>query len=1221
MSHRRATAKTSVVLAKLPLTAARRPLTNDATLTTRSCNRRRYSTKVIMDAEIRTIDDRYVLRQLIGKGRLSSVHLASDRQSGDKQVAVKLLDTTEPDAIKLAMFKRESTALKRLDHDNVVNLLHSAWSDEERAFYLVLEYLPYSLDGALQGRFKAQLGDVDRFRVMREIAAALAHAHSETVVHRDIKPSNILFDHSGKAFLADFGLSKILTNLTVGETLGRLWSSGYASPEQRAGGPAELPSDIYSLGAVYFELLSGRTPRPEGPTLDDVQQHIQRRGPLIRLLSLMLAPDPSQRPTASLVASQVTELVRSLEDIPQYHLILTDRAIGQVADLGYSLTADFSGARAAIIEDLGGDQSDEVYIRRDNRSENRYTLFGDSLRLSCTTPDENDALLVIGVDQPYEVTLDNQKAGAKAVRARWEPVQGWFRNDMPSASAGFAKDVLADLVVEVETHERERSVTLERQRDRRDFIQDWTSALMRQKQRIEENAPRFRYSEVEDDGTYLWFTLSNPPPDGLNWTDDQPMAVKESPQARNETLVGIFMSARGSRVQVAKERFVRRRRSGDLPTTGILTTHTGNALAQNQRQQDAVDDFRAGQMANPRLAPVITDPSQSTRRIEPDVTFYQDWLSDDKKDAVRRALASNELFLIQGPPGTGKTSVIAEIVLQILAQNPDARILLTSQSNVAVDHALGSVAAAADEAPSMVRLGLLEKIGQDGTVWTLAERAMAWREEVLARCAPVLTELVDEEGRIRATISAADRQLADGEDTRVEIEAWLEFAREISEELRGDVERYRSMPEGSGLGDEGQASRRMAMADTIIEKRRELEGYITEINRQLPETVRRDCRSNEEMLTALMRAALAPRQQISDTRDPALQLLLKVQERSRILNDWTQVVGLTADFHDLVGRASRVVAATCQYSGSRSAAIHGEDTTYDWAIIDEAGRATVPEVLIPALQADRVIMVGDEQQLPPMIDQMLTLGDTETDDSLATSLFQSLIEQGAGSDLEYTARLRTQYRMHPAIGNLISEVFYGGQLINGTTTLRARGLNWLKTPVTWLSTSPNTDRRETRRATSFANQREAEAVVDFLDKLMEKRSSDDRQMTVGVITAYSAQVDLITTRIDPNNQIRWNGLDIDVATVDSFQGRECDIVIYSTVRSNASRRIGFLSDHRRLNVALSRARQALVIVGDLNVLEHARVTSGESRFPKIIEHVRANPEECSIMDADLLQWL
>ena len=143
-----------------------------------------------------------------------------------------------------------------------------------------------------------------------------------------------------------------------------------------------------------------------------------------------------------------------------------------------------------------------------------------------------------------------------------------------------------------------------------------------------------------------------------------------------------------------------------------------------------------------------------------------------------------------------------------------------------------------------------------------------------------------------------------------------------------------------------------------------------------------------------------------------------------IVEEWKDIVGLTPDFMKLIVEQSNVVGATCLYSGGSRM----PDADFDWAIIDEAGRATLPETLVPMAKAERAILVGDERQLPPMIEEAAANVDSphaSEDNPLDKSLFQSLVEE---TPPQHLAGLRTQYRMHPAIGNLISEVFYEGNI-------------------------------------------------------------------------------------------------------------------------------------------------------------------------------------------------
>ena len=1145
---------------------------------------------------------------------MSSVHLALDEASGNSQVAVKLLNTSHADEIKQQLFKRDTSALKRLRHPNIVRLLDSNWSNSDQCFYLVLEYIPYSLDRYLKGAFQSQLSNFEPYRVMRELASAIAHAHSENVVHRDIKPSNILVDVDGRPMLTDFGISKLVTELTVGQTLAGFWSGGYASPEQRAGELTGPESDIYSLGAVFFQLLSGQEPPHGGPTPGMVDQHVDGPPRLRNVLKRMLVADPESRIRRGADLLSALEVIRSLETLPRYFLVLTGTATRNMESAGYAAPRDFQSAVDAVVEDLGGMEIDDVHVRRDPRNPSDIIILGDSLRLVCTTHEQGNALVVKDVQTPHPPRLEGEKVRSMAKRAMWEPVAPGFQSEEEDSSLAMATDELTGFLADLDTYETVGAVQENRRRSRRDFIETWSTALSKNRNRIEGEASALAYSEVVEDPDYLRFTLTGPPPDNLDWDDDTPLAVRQSAQAPRLP-VGNLVRIRGRIAEVARQNHRFRRNDFSIPKRGILTTNVTEALVANRRQQSAVNSFLYEEMVNPNLARVIVDPSGATHISPTRLDFFQDWLSEDKKESVARAVSSNELFLIQGPPGTGKTSVIAEIVLQILRKDPTSRILLTSQSNVAVDQALTQIAAAAgDNPPEMVRIGRSEKIGHGGESWTLEERARSWRQEVLEKCRPELDNLRIEERNARAAVRAVEAV----PDSDGAFEEWITEAKEIADQLQ----EYEQ--ENSALGAEVSAATKDEVAEMVERTRTELREQLNALNELLPQPIETETLAEEEILVEIIKAAASSSQANPEVEDPAVQELHRVQELRRTLTDWSRVVGLTRDFQVLIGRSSRVVASTCLFSGKRSSGMQLGEVGFDWAIVDEAGRATVPEVLIPIVQSERVILVGDERQLPPMVEDMIGEypDDSSDNHSLDTSLFQSLVEQAEDPGHDNLASLRTQYRMQPAIGNLVSTVFYEGNLENGQLSrTRRTGLEWMPAPVTWLSTSSMPNRGETRVGESYANPSEADIVLQLLEKMEGKCRERRRRPSVGVISGYSAQVEQLTTRIDPENNGRWRNLEIEIATVDSFQGRECEVVVYCTVRSNPEKRIGFLKDWRRINVALSRARDALVIVGDNFMMESATIGESLNPFASVLDHIRLHPDECKIIQPDLVKML
>ena len=476
--------------------------------------------------------DRYVIQQEIGNGRMSSVHLALDRATDNTPVAIKILDTDHIDSIKRQLFKRETQALKRLTHPNIVRMRSCRWSESENAYYIVLDYVPYSLDRYLRGELKGQLSGFETFRVMREMAEALSYAHSEGIIHRDIKPSNILLDENCRPLLTDFGISKLLKQLTVGDTLAGFWSGGYASPEQQTNGTTTAASDIYSLGAVYLQMLTGQQPPPDGPTPSMVDAQVDGPPAIRNVLKKMLAHDPAERPSSGADLLRLLEVTRRLEKVPNHYLILTKSAVSGIMSSGVSLKNSFDDVTEGLLEDLGGIDLDDIHIRRDRRDPDDLIIIGSSLRLTCRLAEEGDALVVRKVQMPHMPSLDIERGPSMRYRAMWTPVQQGFRATEPEKSLEVASEQLTSLLAQVDTHEVAGAVSHERLLSRRNFIEKWESALTQSRNRIERKSSPMPYADVKEDPNYLNFALVDLPPDSLGWPEDAPLAIRKLQDSR-----------------------------------------------------------------------------------------------------------------------------------------------------------------------------------------------------------------------------------------------------------------------------------------------------------------------------------------------------------------------------------------------------------------------------------------------------------------------------------------------------------------------------------------------------------------------------------------------------------------------------------------------------------------------------------------------------------------
>ncbi|WP_379967164.1 Stk1 family PASTA domain-containing Ser/Thr kinase [Ectobacillus sp. sgz5001026] len=227
----------------------------------------------------RRLNDRYKLLKMIGGGGMANVYLAHD-DILDRDVAVKILRldyANNEEFIK--RFHREAQSVTTLSHPNIVNIYDVG--EEEGIYYLVMEFVP----GRTLKQYIVQQGMLsvtETLDVMEQLASAMSHAHHFEIVHRDIKPQNILIRDDGVVKVTDFGIATATSATTITHTNSVLGSVHYLSPEQARGGVANKKSDIYSLGIVMFELLTGRPPFSGESAVSIALKHLQNETPSVK---------------------------------------------------------------------------------------------------------------------------------------------------------------------------------------------------------------------------------------------------------------------------------------------------------------------------------------------------------------------------------------------------------------------------------------------------------------------------------------------------------------------------------------------------------------------------------------------------------------------------------------------------------------------------------------------------------------------------------------------------------------------------------------------------------------------------------------------------------------------------------------------------------------------------------------------------------------------------
>ncbi len=294
---------------------------------------------------------------------------------------------------------------------------------------------------------------------------------------------------------------------------------------------------------------------------------------------------------------------------------------------------------------------------------------------------------------------------------------------------------------------------------------------------------------------------------------------------------------------------------------------------------------------------------------------------------------------------------------------------------------------------------------------------------------------------------------------------------------------------------------------------------------------------------------------------------------------------------------SRVIA--CTLVGSANKVLNNRRFTS--LFIDEAAQALEAACWIAISKTDRVVLAGDHCQLPPTV---------KTPEAIKGGLDRTLMQKIVSSKNNTVSLLKTQYRMHHDIMGFPSRWFYHNEL-EAAPEVKDRGILSLDTPLIWYDTS-GCDFNEDQPAESSSRINISEAVLlthqlkEYINKIGKARILDEK-IDFGLISPYRAQVQYLRRLIRRDAFFKQLRKQITVHTVDGFQGQERDVILISLVRANEKGQIGFLHDLRRMNVAITRAKMKLIIIGDSSTLSHH--TFYREFFQYVRKHGRIIPVE------------
>lgn len=599
------------------------------------------------------------------------------------------------------------------------------------------------------------------------------------------------------------------------------------------------------------------------------------------------------------------------------------------------------------------------------------------------------------------------------------------------------------------------------------------------------------------------------------------------------------------------------------------------------------------ELVNPQLASYLFDASKATKLenevIEKRVEQIRkcqlnESLNESQIRAIAKAVEAKDLAIIQGPPGTGKSTAIAELIWQLAQQKPDCRMLLTSEANLAVDNALDRLKFSIHNIVKPIRVAAGDKFSAEGFAYSQVE---------MKKWAGIELSDIDKEDNTAAIDTDEFKSFNPQE---LVLNRWMKniYKRSRLHLQREDLKRLWFD----------------FLTDLPSEWRKEVyQEYVSHCN-----VIGATCSS------------------ISDTNYSATEAKGKHRD-SRFIKRFRAIFGET------------------EKNG------YPVFLRFNTVIQDEASKATPAELSLPLVYGEKAVIIGDHRQLPPNLDredilfklhmQRLKSDSKEEHDQieqlesyvrknfdiLEKSHFERLFRQ---IDSSLRGTFDTQYRMHNDINRVIEQFYVddGGLKCGVTNESREHGIDIpnLISPdnhVIWINTSSP----EVRDGTSRANRGEVEAIEWVLSQLSKSDSfrsyqeslSTNEDREIGLITFYGSQLKRLKGIVDKETK---KGLSIKMSSVDRFQGMERNIIIVSMVRSNSiaqkwgqkpdynrfpnvgyptQKEYGFAKSPNRLNVALSRAKRLLIIVGNGEHFCNYVNSQGQAIYKNVFDEIKNNP--------------
>lgn len=737
------------------------------------------------------------------------------------------------------IFNREWKSLKNLNHENIVGYYDSG--ETETFYYILIDYVIRSetLEKFIEKNPNLTL--TEKLKIFRDILFGIQHAHDKEIIHRDIAPNNILIAKSEDGLqvkIIDFGISKIKSLIYEEQTtVNHYFNYIYSSPEQVAQRRVSSFSDIYSLGRVLFFLISGKNPdqNPEifvsqikNLEVGDTLQNIIRKATEYEVISRYVSVESF----LSILDNEIDKLEsRDSELIFK----LTNTVINDLFRMNIiDFPREDDAKRFLSKNDL------DFYIYRIKNEQ--YDIVCDLIKFRCTVEKSKGIIILIRADELDSYSAQ-EKIIARAFLIKTKISFGFHSVDNKDCMYLYRFLEKVDAEYRDFMNQKKNKQTEDR------LISIWSKKIKQQENLLQRKKNIGYYKQIEYDveSGYYHFVIES-----MDNIDDleigKNIALLNKVNGKLEK-VGEIKKYTDEVIFISP---VNNFESEKYNQSGRFGIDYSESLKVTRRAKNALDTLKQGMAENKNLLDIIIDPSIGTMRTNTKkVDFANEKIDPINGQAVISALGTQDIFLIQGPPGTGKSTVINELIYQIRQSEEDSKILLASQSHVAVDHIFNKLKKYFPE-DLLVRIGNSERISKKSEANKIINQTKKWTTEIKQSSIQNMNDFI--------------------KDTKLR-----KILVNISKMDNGFVEEYEKIFKGNFSNDDKSFSKTLAQ--------------------------------------------------------------------------WYRGLDSLEGFDNLLLGKASIIASTCVGISSNKVMRH---INFDWVIIDEAAKSTVPEVLIPMIKGKKL---------------------------------------------------------------------------------------------------------------------------------------------------------------------------------------------------------------------------------------------------------------------------